>query len=1679
MASGNNIDADKSSENVLPLSMEMSFDERLTNFVRHFVVELESTLQLHYDILEGNINKSGQIPKFIGIALGLLANNYIHKGADKVVKLFQIPLKKSFEVIEKNKSLGYYDIVYSFHTSKEKGRKVFADIAIDVFSSFEFQFAGITSTRGDQKAIQRLARDAAQRFLNRFKSEGESYSNSTIVRKFQKGWRKIKKSTKPQLPATKVNYKINALRVIEGNSMSKSALIPDQVWKPGFDVSFQCRKSHVNCKNKINDWNTCDLFEKVGVAKKRTDSDDYDVYITNKSNCLKYGYRLPFPGENVNEYILTEKCECICMHPQIFKSQDFYESKREIVLKFINDNDQVAVQRRILKLTEEMKTDFAQFKDTLEIENRQLLITIETFNSHLMEIISRHYNYIQQHLITAEEHRNVIATENKKLLLETIDKTDSIISKLEDLEQNNAQGTVGTNKRILFRVKNPAISFEGRIKELELLHEALMNKTTAVISQTASIVGLGGIGKTELAKKYMEKYKNYYHNILFINAEKSETMLESFRMLASEIGINLTSNDGKERNITDVIKNIYVNLIKSGNTLVVFDNAEEYKDIKKIIFENSSYYENHVLCTLITSRSTKWNIGEKGDIKVIQLDIFTKDEALNYLRKSLENEDEDDLKSLMTLLQRFPLGLKQAVGYIKQQNEKANIKRNRNTFKVQNYINLFDDKWIEVLDKGHCEVDDLYETTIATTWRVTMQKIEERGECGKLALSVLKIMAYLAPDDIDIEKIFSNLEEDIDKLYEAVDLLHGYSMINCEKGKVSVHRLVQKAIQIYLIEIKDEENVLSETLKLLEGCNFKEHTISVWEHSSNYPEIVKNNYYNFKPGTPIELFIMHRNDTITIAKLLKYVECDLNTAIHFACQYGNCEVFKFLIENGADPNYKIENGADPNYKNKRNVTSLHYAAKGGSVSIMKLLIDKGLDVNMSDDDGEIPLFCAALYKRTEAFKLLLKSEANPNAINSRGETVLHHLVRYGAVEEFKLLLNEGADPNIRDRNDRSPLHHAAMFGSVGIVQLLIDKGLDVNMSNKCGEPPLLCAAMYFRTKVIQLLLKTGANPNAKNAKGETILHHLARNDAVEEFKVLLSEGVDPNIRDKNDRSPLHQAAMCGNVNIMKLLIDKGLDVNMSDKDGEMPLFCAALYKKTEAFKFLLKSKADPNAINSRGETILHHLVRYGAVEEFKLLLSEGADPNIRDRNDRSPLHHAAMRGSVSILQLLLDKELDVNMSDKYGDTPLICAAGDNRTEALKLLLKSGANPNAINSRGETVLNHLARNGAVEEFKLLLNEGADPNILDKNDRSPLHWAALNNSVSILQLLVDKGLDVNIIDKCGDTPLLSAASSGKFEAIKCLLENGADPKIVSKLGETLIHKAAYVCNLDGLKFIMELGFDLTVVDKLGNSPLHSAVHGTNKDIIEFLVEKGIHPNSTDKFGCTPLHDISYICWNITPDIVKLLLKLGANPNATSKSNCTPLHFASTGNNRVAATVLIEEGAEINIRNKLGRSALHYASSKCHCKIIELLLINDAEVNVFDSKGRTPLHHLSRNGKFKDVKLLLKHGADPRNLDKAGHSLLHLAALHFRYQAVDYVIKKVEGIDVNGRDIEGKTPLHLAAECGRVSIVGLLVRNGGDISATDKNGNTPLDLATNFNRIKVMDSLRATRYLTSVNC
>lgn len=58
------------------------------------------------------------------------------------------------------------------------------------------------------------------------------------------------------------------------------------------------------------------------------------------------------------------------------------------------------------------------------------------------------------------------------------------------------------------------------------------------------------------------------------------------------------------------------------------------------------------------------------------------------------------------------------------------------------------------------------------------------------------------------------------------------------------------------------------------------------------------------------------------------------------------------------------------------------------------------------------------------------------------------------------------------------------------------------------------------------------------------------------------------------------------------------------------------------------------------------------------------------------------------------------------------------------------------------------------------------------------------------------------------------------------------------------------------------------------------------------------------------------------------------------------------------------------------------------------------------------------------------------------------------------------MKAKDEDGNTPLHIAAECGHVNIVKMMLSRGADISVVNKEKKTCLDVAIESSKEKVAE-------------
>ena len=111
-------------------------------------------------------------------------------------------------------------------------------------------------------------------------------------------------------------------------------------------------------------------------------------------------------------------------------------------------------------------------------------------------------------------------------------------------------------------------------------------------------------------------------------------------------------------------------------------------------------------------------------------------------------------------------------------------------------------------------------------------------------------------------------------------------------------------------------------------------------------------------------------------------------------------------------------------------------------------------------------------------------------------------------------------------------------------------------------------------------------------------------------------------------------------------------------------------------------------------------------------------------------------------------------------------------------------------------------------------------------------------------------------------------------------------------------------------------------------------------------------------------------------------------------------------------------------------------------------------------------ARSGDFKRIQSLISNGADVNSKNGDGFTPLHVAAVRNRRAVVKLLID--HGADVNTKAEDGRTLLHHVAREGHVNIVKLLLDSGSDLSAKDNAKRTPLNCALRWRKYDVAELL-----------
>jgi ankyrin repeat protein len=213
---------------------------------------------------------------------------------------------------------------------------------------------------------------------------------------------------------------------------------------------------------------------------------------------------------------------------------------------------------------------------------------------------------------------------------------------------------------------------------------------------------------------------------------------------------------------------------------------------------------------------------------------------------------------------------------------------------------------------------------------------------------------------------------------------------------------------------------------------------------------------------------------------------------------------------------------------------------------------------------------------------------------------------------------------------------------------------------------------------------------------------------------------------------------------------------------------------------------------------------------------------------------------------------------------------------------------------------------------------------------------------------------------------------------------------------------------------------------------------------------------KLGWSRLHAAVYLD---VPEFVEAALRQKVAVDARGRDGRTALHLATDDGKDVVAAALLKANANPNVKDGQGRIPVQLAAQGDHAAIVRLLVRNKSDIpDVFTAAI------VGAKDRLAQLVQATPGSTKLRNVD--GLTPLHVAAREGHADAVRLLI--AAGADVKAVDnhpetqfrqqfSHGLTPLHLAAMADKPAIALILLDHGADVNAPDQEARlTPLHLA-----------------------
>lgn len=501
-------------------------------------------------------------------------------------------------------------------------------------------------------------------------------------------------------------------------------------------------------------------------------------------------------------------------------------------------------------------------------------------------------------------------------------------------------------------------------------------------------------------------------------------------------------------------------------------------------------------------------------------------------------------------------------------------------------------------------------------------------------------------------------------------------------------------------------------------------------------------------------------------------------------------------------------------------------------------------------------------------------------------------------------------------------------------------------------------------------------------------------------------------------------------------------------------------------KIINTIEVDLDTLSYNDELVFHLCCKKDLYQAVLWFLDNKVNIEVENNQKETAIFYAIHSKSPVILQALVESKININHLNIYNRTALQDAViSANSVRVVDYLLQISSNISNCDIHGNNLMFDAIANGSYELIKkIATNDKVDINQVNEQGFTILHKESVLRNSDLAIMLMELGADPTILYKDGSNFLFLIIEKGMEslvvieKAVRLKYDiniKNADNK--SLLMECISHflktpKEDLQSREDYLNLAVELlklGINVDSVDNKNENAFFLATRSENKELISiFLQNCNVnldHKNINEEtvLSILALNGIR------NSQLIKLYLKKGANPNIVNKDGKSIIE------------ILIEIILHLQNKKEIDSEYESLINNNAeYPTVLEIILSNsDINLNGYNSRGEPLFFDAIVHFNFKLFKLLRIKNINLNQKDKDGNNIIFkLMEYNYKNLIKDKklylnTIKSLinSGVDINAKNKEGLTALHIAVGEKCEHTLRLLLELRADCFVTDNKGRT----------------------------